>query len=345
MAVCALACAKSSAGEDDGSSSSGQVGGAGGSVTSVGGGGSGQGGFVATGGSGGGEPAPSVIYAHDNTTLYVGDPTVASLDLQPIGDFDCIGGSGQDSAMTDVAVNRDGEVWAISTGTVYRLDVSQGMAHCAQTISLNNPNDIRFYGLTFAPRGVLHPDNEVLIAGNSAGELWQIDPNGTLTQRGTFGPVPANDGNGNSLSYPGGPWELSGDIAFFENNGNAIGFATVRDCPNPPSSTGCNPVDTLLELDVPALANATTQSVTKSVRGMLVPASGCTDPVVGYGRAYGIAGYQGAILGFARDFGEGLTVTISNVDGTACKLDDFPGTSWAGAGITTVAPVMPPPPK
>jgi hypothetical protein len=191
----------------------------------------------------------------------------------------------------------------------------------------------------------LHPDEEVLVAGNSAGELWQIDENGNLTVRGNFGIVPPNDGNGHSYANAGKAWELSGDIAFFDNGGSPIGFATVRDCPDPPSTAGCNTIDTLVELDMGALATASGGSVTKSVRGLLVKSPGCTDSVQGYGRVYGIAGFQGKVLGFSRATGNGASLAIDNVDGTACAVETFPGIEWAGAGITTVAPVVPPPPK
>ena len=86
------------------------------------------------------------------------------------------------------------------------------------------------------------------VAGNNAGELWAIDSGGTLTQHGNFGTVPANDGHGHT--YPaankGQLWELSGDIVFLANGGSPVGFATVRDCPNPPSQTGCSTIDTLI---------------------------------------------------------------------------------------------------
>lgn len=317
--------------------------GGGGPTTTSNTGGAGVGGFQSSGGAAG-APGESVLYVHSNTTLFTGDPADPSLALQQVGDFDCIGtGNNQSTSMTDIGVDRDGQPWAISTSFLYRLEISASTVHCADTVPLNNPNDIRFYALTFAPIGVLDPNDELLVAGNSAGELWQIDKSGNLSQRGTFGPVPANDGHGHSYDNAGQPWELSGDIVFFENNGNPIGFATVRDCPNPPSTQGCNNVDTLIEIDVPMLATATTQSVTKSVRGLLVPGPSCNDPVNGYGRVYGIAGYQGKVLGFSRNFGDGFSLAIDNIDGTACAIETFPGIEWAGAGITTLAPVIAPP--
>jgi hypothetical protein len=349
LAVAALA-ACADAGTD--TSTGGATGGAGPtssttstSTTSSGGGGAASSttsGF-SVGGGGGGAEVPSVLYVHSNTTLYKGDPSVMPLTLSAIGDFDCIGGTGQSTAMTDIAVNRDGEVWAISTARIYRLDLSGGTAHCAQEIPLNNPQGINFYGLTFAPKGVLSPTAEVLIAGNSAGELWSVDANGNLAQHGTLGVVPTTDGQGHTYANAGKKWELSGDIAFFENQGSPVGFATVRDCPNPPSTTGCNSIDTLVELDVSALASSGTQSVLKSVRGQIVRAAGCSDTQAGYGSVYGIAAWLGTVYGFSRKSGNGYAIAIDNVDGSACLIQAFPGTAWAGAGVTTVAPIIAPP--
>jgi hypothetical protein len=332
--------ASAGAGPSASSAASGGAGGAGATA------GAGQGGDIEfDGGQGGGERAP-LLYVHTNTTLYTGDPSASPLELTAVGDFDCIGGDDQDPSMTDIAVNEAGEVWAISESKIYLLEPDGATVHCAHTVELNNPAQINFYGLTFAPKGVLGAD-EVLIAGNSAGELWSVDATGQLSQRGTFGQVPANDGNGHSYQFAGQQWELSGDIVISANNGNPIGFATVRDCPDPPSPQGCNVIDTLIEIDVAKLATATTGSVTKSVRGQVLKQSGCSDSAAGYGSVFGVAAWNDAVYGFSRPAGsnDGYAVQIANTDGTACLIQAFSGQRWAGAGITTLAPVVPPPPK
>jgi hypothetical protein len=209
-------------------------------------------------------------------------------------------------------------------------------------LDLTATNGVSFYGLTFAPAGVLGA-GEVLVASNTAGELWSVVPSGTsasVTQHGTFGTVPANDGHGHTMKYPGTAWELSGDIVFLANNGSPVGFATVRDCEKPPSSSNCNETDTLIEIDVGALKSATTQSVVQSVRGQVVKAASCTDPDnTTYGSMYGIAAFGADVLGFSH---EDTIVKIDNTDGTACLVLNTSGNAWSGAAITTVAPVMPP---
>jgi hypothetical protein len=279
---------------------------------------------------------PLVIYAHTNTTLYQMDPT--SLDVTKLGDFDCV--PAQTSTMTDVAVNSALDIWSISARAVWKLDVSGGVAHCAKKVPLNSASGVIFYALTFAPGGVLDPTQEVLVAGNTAGELWSIDASGNLALRGNFGTVPANDGNGHT--YPaanvGKSWELSGDVVFLANNGNPIGFATVRDCPSPPSPTGCSFTDTLLEIDLAKLkAGPSTANVTKAVRGQLIGAGSS-----GFGAMYGIAAWNDKVYGFSKT---GDLVETDNGNASTRLVKSYAPLAWDGAGVTTNAPVIPPPVK
>ncbi len=349
LASLTLACATSAnpalgtGGAGAGGSGSGGAGGAGAGGAGAGGAG-GEGGIALGGGGGAGGSTPSILYVHTNTNLFEGDPAEPDLALTQLGAFDCLGGDGQDMSMTDIAVNELGEVWSISKNRVYRLELQPGVVHCAEVMDLAKPADVVFFGLTFAPRGVLDPNAEVLVAGNTAGELWSIAANGTTQKRGTLGVVPSNDGQGHTYDHAGKAWELSGDIVFLANGGSPVGFATVRDCPSPPSEQGCATIDTLLELDVAAMATATTQSVAKAVRGKLVEGPAC--PLAGPGsfeKVFGVAAYGDKVFGFARSpDGQGLAVEINNTNGTACLRKSFDGVLWAGAGITTQAPVVVP---
>jgi hypothetical protein len=293
------------------------------------------------GASGGSDPGESIIYAHTDTTLFRLDAESPTLDLTLIGDFDCVGGEGQDVSMTDLAVDGEEQLWGISQGAVHPLTVEDGVVHCGTPIPLDNPLGVRFYGLTFAPKGVLDPNKEVLVAGNTAGELWSIDEGGGLAKRGRFGKVPADDGHGHSFPNAGKDWELSGDIVFLANGGAPVGFATVRDCPDPPQSTNCNPINTLLEIDVASLAAGSEQIVTKAVRGQIVGSPGCSDGLGGdYGGMYGIAAWDAKVFGLSRT---GNLVEIDPVDGTGCLVKTYPSYKFAGAGVTTIAPIEPPP--
>ncbi|MEZ4315798.1 MAG: hypothetical protein R3F14_47885, partial [Polyangiaceae bacterium] len=122
---------------------SSQVGGdGGGTTTQTGGGGTGGtdlvGGFTATGGA---EDPPPTIYIHTNTTLYEADPSQPDLAVTEIGPIDCIGGAGEDTSLTDLAVSASGEIWGISKTNVFRLEISGSTVLCTKTIPLNNPQD------------------------------------------------------------------------------------------------------------------------------------------------------------------------------------------------------------
>jgi hypothetical protein len=301
-------------------------------------------GMIEIGGSGPGPALDSLIYAHTDTELFQLDAKAANLSLKALGDFDCL--SKDDPSMTDLAVDGQKNVWAVSASYVYRLELGDQTVHCAEKIKLKTASaDVRYYGLTFAPAGVLDPDKEVLVAGNTAGELWAVDEGGGVTKVGTFGNVPKNDGNGNDYAKAnvGKAWELSGDIVFLANEGNPVGYATARDCPKPPSTSGCNTTNTLIEIDVAKMALAKGGSVTKSVRGQIVERAGCTTPAFeDFGNMYGIAAWDDKVYAFSRT---GNLVDVDVSDGTGCIAKAYPDFKFAGAGVTTLAPVSAPPPK
>jgi len=294
------------------------------------------------GGSGtGGSAGPLLIYAHTDDTLYLLDPESDTLTLTEVGPFGCVA-DGTIFSMTDFAVDKGEQLWAISAYAVHPLQIDGTSVPCGQEIALQTPDNPRFYGLTFAPVGVLDPAKEVLVAGNTGGEVWAIDDTGALSLRGNFGTVPANDGHGHSYpaAHQGTAFALSGDIVFLANDGDPVGFATVRDCSDPLNAATCNTVNTLIEIDVPKLATGNgTQLVRKSLRGQIVKAAGCADGTDGvYGNMYGIAAWKDKVYGFSRS---GSIVEIDTTDGTACQVVPNTGLKFAGAGVTTLAPVIP----
>lgn len=58
-----------------------------------------------------------------------------------------------------------------------------------------------------------------------------------------------------------------------------------------------------------------------------------------YGSMYGIAAYENKGYGFSH---QGFIVSIDNNDGAACLAVSTGSDEWAGAAITTLAPVQPP---
>ncbi|HSQ67087.1 MAG TPA: hypothetical protein VLM85_27910, partial [Polyangiaceae bacterium] len=164
-------------------------------------GGAGDGGSLFTEGGEGGmgsDGGTTVLYAHTNTTLYQLDPGNLAAPLVTIGDFDCIGGQGQATSMTDVAVDKDGALFAVSQIAAYPLAIQGGVVHCKATWLL--PSNAAFYGLTFAPENTVAAA-ETLVAANDAGQIFSIDSQGQTTLLGNFG----KDTKGNT-------YQLSGDI-------------------------------------------------------------------------------------------------------------------------------------
>jgi hypothetical protein len=272
--------------------------------------------------------APSgapLVYAHTDTTLYQLDPQNIGGPMTTVGDFDCVGGSPLPAkTMTDLAVAKDGKLYGVSEGAAFPLTIQGNTVHCEATWTLPAT---RFYGLTFAPEGTVAA-TETLIAADGQGGLYEIDPtSGTPTQVGTLGVDPKT-----KL-----PWALSGDIVFLANAGTPVGFATVRTCP---PNGACAKVDTLIEVDVKAIKPGT-KSVLKSVRGLVNKGSWCTNSAspASFGSMFGIVAYKDNVYGFSR---AGDVVEIHNSDGTACLISSDASRKFAGAGVTTLAPVVPP---
>ena len=273
----------------------------------------------------------TILYAHTDTTLFQLDPDNLTAPMVTIGDFDCVTGA-SGSSMTDVAVAKDGKLFGVSEVAAYPLIVQGKTVHCDATWAL--PSNAKFYGLTMAPENTVAA-TEVLIGANGAGELFQIDATtGHTTQVGTLG-----------LDAQGNPYELSGDIVFLANGGSPIGFATVRTCV--PGKHGkaptCSSSDTLIEVDVKAI-HAGTQSVLKSTRGQVKKGAWCTNPAspVEFGSMFGIAAFKDKVYGFSR---KGDFIEVHNDDGSGCLISASPQNKFAGAGVTTSAPVVAPTPR
>jgi len=266
----------------------------------------------------------TLLYAHSNTTLYELDPSNLTAPISIIGDFDCIGGNGNATSMTDIAVDKGGNLYGVSQVAAYPLVIQGSTVHCQATWTL--PGGTAFYGLTFAPENTVAAA-ETLVAANDAGEIYSIDSQGHTTILGNFGKDSKND-----------TYELSGDIVFLANGGSPVGFATVRTCPN----GSCATSDTLVEIDMSKLVPNNTTSVVKSVRGVLHKGASCTNTQTppSFGKMYGIAAYEDQVYGFSHDTG---IVAIDNNDASVCLVAVPSGISWSGAGVTTVAPVIAPP--
>lgn len=284
-------------------------------------------------------PTAAKVYANTDKELYQMDP--ATKAVTKIGAFVSSSGAPLADTFTDVAVNADGKLWANSVGKVFELTLpstSTGDVVAIQKVSI--PSGLRFYALAFAPKGVLGP-NEELIGGDAAGDIYWIPTSGGApTKVGGFGTVAAGDPG---LGAAGNFWQLSGDIAFFLNDGAPIGLATLRPCTTDGDPSTCkNGNDVLVEIDVAALSK---KSPTSNLKKRFIGASG-----TGFGRLYGVGAWGDKVYAFQRLTTSGasttaLLVEVSLADGKGTKVMDFPEVAaakngWSGAGVTTSAKVF-----
>lgn len=286
-----------------------------------------------------GPPTVERVYANTDEDLWRMDP--ATKAIARIGDFVDASGAKLAEPMTDIAVDKGGNLYGNSVGKIFSLtlpaaDTGNVLAKVVVTLPTTAP---RMYALGFAPAGVLG-SGEVLVGGDAAGDLYQIATDGTSPVGvGTFGRVSAGDpGAGAAGDY----WQLSGDIAFFEGSAGPIGLATVRPCTKPGDTATCkNGNDVLVEIDVTALAK---KSATSNLKKRFIGSAG-----TGYGRLYGLGAWGGEAFAFQRFSTSGTTTTalflsVSLVDGKGTVVKDFPTIAaakngWSGAGVTTKAKI------
>jgi hypothetical protein len=270
-----------------------------------------------SGDSGGGGPA--IIYAHTDTELYTLDPTTQA--ITDIGPFNA---GSNTPVITDLAVDANGEVWVNSESAIYKANVPQTPGPVALTLvsQITLKSGQKFYALGFAPANVLGA-NETLVAGDNAGALYAIETNGTTTELGSFG----TDSKGN-------PYELSGDVVFYEQNGGARGLATIRSCPSGSCSTTN---DLLAEIDVAAMTTAyQTKTPAATLRKQLI-GTGTT-----FGRLFGVGAWNSNVYAFSRSAtSEPAQLIQIGASGTGTSLKTFSSITagWSGAGVTTKAPV------
>ena len=279
-------------------------------------------GGVNNGGDAGG---PAIIYAHTDTELYSLDPI--SQQVTDIGPFSA---GSTTPVITDLAVDAEGNVWVNSETAIYRAAVpsSPGTVQLTLVSDISGSSGQKFYALGFAPAGVLGT-NETLVAGDSTGALYAVETNGQTTKLGTFG----TDGSGN-------PYELSGDVVFYEQNGTARGLATIRSCPKGSCSTSN---DLLAEVDVPAMTAAyQSKAPASSLRKQLLGKG------TGFGRLFGVGAWNSDVFAFSRS-GSSEPAQLVRIDGSGVgtSIATFAQISagWSGAGVTTKAPVTVLPPN
>jgi hypothetical protein len=145
-----------------------------GEVDGNGGGGDGH------GGDGNGSAGSLAIYAHTASALYSVDPDTLAITM--IGNFVWSTGSDQ---MTDIAIDKTGQMIGVSFTSVYRVDITN--AHAMQlSSSLTNT----YNGLSFVPADQVGMTGDDVLIGTRTtdGKVFKIDPmTGASTQAGDMG--------------------------------------------------------------------------------------------------------------------------------------------------------------
>ena len=128
------------------------------------------------------------VYAHTDSVLYRVDPD--TLAITEVGPF--VWSNGSDT-MTDIAIDKSGQMIGVSFSSAYRVDPTN--AHATQLTSNLGGT---FNGLSFVPAEQLGQTGDDVLVGtrNSDGLVFRIDPmNGAVTQVGNMGGSFASSGD------------------------------------------------------------------------------------------------------------------------------------------------------
>ena len=150
----------------------------------------------------------TTVYANTDSALYTLNPQTNAVTL--VGNFAGMSNGTNDSTITDVAVSSVGDVYVNSESVIYKANVptSPGTVQLTKLASISLQTGQKFYALAFTPPGSL-ASGEILIGGDSYGELYAIDTsNGTTKDLGAFGVDP---------SHSGYDFALSGDLVFYKD--------------------------------------------------------------------------------------------------------------------------------
>lgn len=208
------------------------------------------------------------------------------------------------SSMTDIAVDRDERMVGITMTKIYEVDPATAAATELATFGAVRG----FTSLSFVPADPANPDGpEILIAANDGGLVYRIDVDmvahtATATQIGAYGMQ-----GGTAIGS-------SGDIV------SVRGFGTV------------------------ATVNVGTG---RDYLARLDPTMGWKATVVGTGTGFdnifGLGFWAGKLYGFVDDGATAMTGAFVEINPTtgAATLVRAGNLRWFGAGVTTVAPLIP----
>ncbi|HEU0035985.1 MAG TPA: hypothetical protein VFQ53_35480 [Kofleriaceae bacterium] len=237
------------------------------------------------------------MYAHSGSKLY--RLNAATLAAEPIGTMSGLG----TQSLTDLAIDKDDKMVGITLDKLFSIDATTGAATLIRDLSQDGQN---LTSLSFVPSDLNDPNSpDILVAANSFGEVFQIDPaTGSATKIGDYGTAAL------------GKIRSSGDL--FGVRGVGI-FATVDVGEGTPGTP-----DFLAELD-PA----------NNWKATLRPND------TGFDKIFGVGFWGGIIYGFvdAGDPAGGKMIQIDPQTGAGTLLSSS-DIRWFGAGVATDAPIF-----
>lgn len=138
-------------------------------------------------------PDNTAVYAHSATELFRIDPD--TLVPTSVGTFSF---SGTAKNITDIAVDKNGDMIGISLDTVYAIDRDTAEATLLSTYDSGGSG---MTSLSFVPTDINDPDSsERLVAADFDGVVWEIDPDtGDMTEIGNYNASGADIGSSGDI--------------------------------------------------------------------------------------------------------------------------------------------------
>lgn len=248
----------------------------------------------------------SKVYAHSGKQLYRIDTTTASPTPILIGTFTDSGTELGASSITDIAVDKDGQMTGCTLKKIFTIDPTNAKVTFLAALPMGSPT---ITSLSYVPIDLTDPTKgEILVAADSDGNVLKIDPGtGATSPLGSYGMSGAD------------VIRSSGDIVAVYGEGI---FATVT------LGTDFAANDYLAKID-PVTWNAT-----------LVGAQFSVDKV------FGLAYWRTKLYGFVdipagtSTPAAGKIIEIDPKTGTVAPTVTEGTIEWFGAGVTTVAPIV-----
>ncbi len=238
-----------------------------------------------------------VVYAHTPDKLFKIDPQ--TLSVKEVGDFK-EDNSLNKPVITDLAIDKTGQMIAVSKSTVYSVDLKTAV--CTELSSAK----ASYVGLSYVVNNKSIDKSEYLMGLGKDGKVYDIDPKtGTATQVGSLGDDPVDTGT---------PLKAAGDVVSIR------GFMTLATIERP--KTVGEDTDWLAKID-PMTGKATIIGKVgyKGVWGL------------GFWKHDG----ENKVFGFTNT-GDFLLINVQTGKGTLQNSDATK--KWWGAGVTTDAPTI-----